>query len=632
MSFKAIILVPTRELCEQVRHETYLIAQHCGGGDSEVQVTSLLGENTQQLKRAVAAAGHVVVSTPAKLASAIREGLLSSQVLQSRLQMLILDEADLLLSYGYEEDLQLIAPLVPRACQCMLMSATVSEEVERLNKLILHSPITLNLLNVQSAGSAAGGGALGESTGGLTSETIDHFSYDCAIPDDRLLVTMALLKLGLIKKKCLIFVNTVDRGYQLRLFLESFGIKSAVLNAELPLNSRSHILQTFNKGLFDYLIATDDVHATAHDASASARAGGGGGGGAIVGKKRGREQQLGKDGRRGGGQQQAPKKEEEFGVTRGIDFQGVRTVINYDLPSSVAGYVHRVGRTGRAGQAGVAITLFTPKDKAYREELLGALVKGGGGGGARRKGRARRGAQGADDEDDADSDDDDDDDEKEEEEEADGEEGSAAPSKGPLRTFGRLPSSQVEALRYRGGDIARSITKKVVKEARAKELKAELLNSEKLKDYFEEHAAEKVLLRHDKPLHKAAQAPHLRHIPAYLKDPSIITERSSVGAGGRQPVIGSRSKRRKLSGGGGKGAEGKAKVAKDAAAALVDPLKAMTGFAKVPKRGADAEEELTEMEKRATLKGKKDAKKRAKLEGVPTGGPKSNIRKFKRRR
>ena len=49
---------------------------------------------------------------------------------------------------------------------------------------------------------------------------------------------------------------THPQGYQLRLFLESFGIRSALLNAELPLNSRSHILQTFNKGLFDYLIAT----------------------------------------------------------------------------------------------------------------------------------------------------------------------------------------------------------------------------------------------------------------------------------------------------------------------------------------------------------------------------------------
>lgn len=59
----------------------------------------------------------------------------------------------------------------------------------------------------------------------------------------------------------LIFVNTVDEGVRLRLFLEAFGVRPALLNAELPLNSRSHILATFNRGVYDYLIATDDVHA-----------------------------------------------------------------------------------------------------------------------------------------------------------------------------------------------------------------------------------------------------------------------------------------------------------------------------------------------------------------------------------
>jgi ATP-dependent RNA helicase DDX56/DBP9 len=55
---------------------------------------------------------------------------------------------------------------------------------------------------------------------------------------DKLLATMALLKLGLVRKKVLLFVNSVDSGYRLKLFLESFGIRAALLNAELPLNSR----------------------------------------------------------------------------------------------------------------------------------------------------------------------------------------------------------------------------------------------------------------------------------------------------------------------------------------------------------------------------------------------------------
>ncbi len=54
---------------------------------------------------------------------------------------------------------------------------------------------------------------------------------------------MVLLRLGLLRKKVLMLVNSIDAGFRLRLFLETFGVRSAVLNAELPLNSRHHILQ-----------------------------------------------------------------------------------------------------------------------------------------------------------------------------------------------------------------------------------------------------------------------------------------------------------------------------------------------------------------------------------------------------
>lgn len=67
-----------------------------------------------------------------------------------------------------------------------------------------------------------------------------------------------ILKLKLVKGKSIIFVNDVDRCYRLKLFLEQFSIKSCVLNSELPLNSRVHIVQEFNKGVYDYIIATDE--------------------------------------------------------------------------------------------------------------------------------------------------------------------------------------------------------------------------------------------------------------------------------------------------------------------------------------------------------------------------------------
>lgn len=63
----------------------------------------------------------------------------------------------------------------------------------------------------------------------------------------------------------MIFVNDTDRGYRVKLFLEKFGIKSGVLNSELPFNSRYHAVQEFNRGVFDYLIATDESGLEGHD-------------------------------------------------------------------------------------------------------------------------------------------------------------------------------------------------------------------------------------------------------------------------------------------------------------------------------------------------------------------------------
>jgi ATP-dependent RNA helicase DDX56/DBP9 len=81
------------------------------------------------------------------------------------------------------------------------------------------------------------------------------------------------------------------------------------------------LLQEFNRGLFDYLIATDDIH--------------GGNGDDQEDEGRSKRQRKGSGGGGGGGKRQ--RKDEEFGVTRGIDFKGVRTVVNFEAPSSTQG-------------------------------------------------------------------------------------------------------------------------------------------------------------------------------------------------------------------------------------------------------------------------------------------------------
>ena len=191
----------------------------------------------------------------------------------------------------------LLSYLFPRHHQSLLMSATLSPDVDALKKLVLHAPSVVRLTENDN-----------------DQDTLRQF-YLCCTPRDKFLIVFAFLKLGLIRGKVmsdnclsvcpyfaicrislpcfslssfffsspsslvtivcccslcfsfsviclflhfccslliscqtLFFTNSVERGYRLKLFLEQFSISSAVLNAELPINSRYHILQQFNKG------------------------------------------------------------------------------------------------------------------------------------------------------------------------------------------------------------------------------------------------------------------------------------------------------------------------------------------------------------------------------------------------
>jgi ATP-dependent RNA helicase DDX56/DBP9 len=320
--WQALVLVPTRELCEQVRAEAAALAAHCG---ADLAVTAISAEGAAA-RTAAATAGQLVVSTPARVAALLREGALTARALERSLGTLVLDEADLLLGYGYEADVAALAPSVPRACQCMLMSATTSADVDRLTKLVLHSPLALDLL------AAGGGGEEGAAAAGGAAAEITHLRIDLPAAcggrgpageaGEKLLHLLALLRLALVAPKTLVFVNSAEAGMRVRLFLDAFGIRCSVLSADLPLNSRHHILQEFNRGLFDVLVATDDVHA----ADAAPR---------PTKLRRGAAAAAGRG--RGRAGQGAARKDEEFGVTRGIDFKGVNTVVNFDMPGSVQG-------------------------------------------------------------------------------------------------------------------------------------------------------------------------------------------------------------------------------------------------------------------------------------------------------
>lgn len=75
---------------------------------------------------------------------------------------------------------------------------------------------------------------------------------------------------------------------------------------------------------------------------------------------------------------------------------------------------------------------------------------------------------------------------------------------------------EVEPFRYRAQDAWRAITKNAVREARIKEIKQEIYNSEKMKTFFEENPHDLQVLRHDKPTCIVRAPEHLSEVPDYI--------------------------------------------------------------------------------------------------------------------
>lgn len=179
----------------------------------------------------------IIVSTPSKTLTHLEA---QNMVLSESLENLVIDEADLVLSFGYEDDVRKILSFLPKIYQSFLMSATFTKEIEELTALVLRKPAILALEDSEEEASS------------LTQYVVQCSEFE------KFLFTFVIIKLRLIKGKILLFVNDIDRCYKLKLFLEQFSIKSCVLNSELPLNSRYHIVEEFNRGIYDYLIATDE--------------------------------------------------------------------------------------------------------------------------------------------------------------------------------------------------------------------------------------------------------------------------------------------------------------------------------------------------------------------------------------
>lgn len=166
----------------------------------------------------------------------------------------------------------------------------------------------------------------------------------------------------MIKGKVIIFVGDIDRSYRLKLFLEQFGIKSCVLNSELPVNSRIHVVEEFNKGVYDIIIAADEQEILGASKSSRKSKETAVEDEANASSDEDEQEAPSTSNNRSDKRRKVTSKGKDYGISRGIDFQNVACVLNFDLPTTSKSYTHRIGRTGRGGKTGMALSFVVPAE------------------------------------------------------------------------------------------------------------------------------------------------------------------------------------------------------------------------------------------------------------------------------
>ncbi|KAI9336560.1 P-loop containing nucleoside triphosphate hydrolase protein [Obelidium mucronatum] len=545
-AIRALIIVPTRELAHQVAKTMKELCVYVKELVRTVNIATTDG-SLSIVRPLLQEIPDVIITTPSRLLPFLESDSSSGQttplvVLKEHLESLVIDEADLLLSYGATDvDLRAILGKCPKHMQSYLISATLNSDVSNLKQMILRNPAILTLTEDMEDKTQASV---------LTQSLIKLPAASANEPQNttKFLILYFLIKLRVAPfgtGKTIVFVNTVDSAYRVKLFLEQFGLKSVVVNEEVPLRSRVHVVEEFNRGVFDLLIATDAscgddgiADSTVEEAPAEEAEeveGGEDDKDNDEGETQEEEEQEQKeeedddddeqdkqeveeenskkrkhDGK--GVSNQKKKKgskknaDEEYGMARGVDFRNVNAVINFDLPTSASAYMHRVGRTARGvGKRGWALS-FVVQDNIDEELVWSRIEK-------------RQSVLGNE-----------------------------------INPF-VLDMAQVNGFKYRVTDALRSVTKPLIKEARLKELKQEILNSEKLKSHFEDNPKDLAALKHDKAIHPARVQQHLKHVPDYLMPKGksgVLKGAGPVGANKRIPFH-NESGRKAASRGGGRG-------------------------------------------------------------------------------
>ncbi len=227
---QALILTPTRELALQVGREVENLGKHRGVKVVPIYGGAPMGKQVDEL----ASGAQVVAGTPGRVLDHLRRGTLDP----SHIRVLILDEADEMLSMGFAKELHAIVECLPKDRQGLFFSATIPPDVERLARSHLKDPEFITLSS--------------DAVGALS---VTHLVYLLRGGDKR----AELCRILEIEdpESAIIFCNTKDETQRVCEALQNRGYEAEWLNGDLEQRERERIMARTREGKLRFLVATD---------------------------------------------------------------------------------------------------------------------------------------------------------------------------------------------------------------------------------------------------------------------------------------------------------------------------------------------------------------------------------------
>ena len=228
---QALVLVPTRELAQQVTADATLLA-----GDSGLRTIAVYGGTSYKPQIDAFKEGvQLVVATPGR----VLDHLLKRNLSLKNLDILIFDEADRMLSMGFFPDMVRVQDFLPdHRVHSYMFSATFPAEVMSLTRQFLTEPAFLSLSREHV----------------YVEDTQHVFYITPGMDKDRALVRIIEME---NPRQSIIFCNTKDKVFYVTRVLQRFGYNADQISSDLSQKDRDHVLQNVRSGKLRFLVATD---------------------------------------------------------------------------------------------------------------------------------------------------------------------------------------------------------------------------------------------------------------------------------------------------------------------------------------------------------------------------------------